>query len=57
MGWYYIIRIVLAFDGFFNYHFEPRQNMNNSLFVFGFQFFQCRKELVKHWAEKVTPLY
>jgi len=56
MGWYYIIRIVLVFDGFFNYHFEPRQNMRNSLFVFGFQFFQCPKELVKHWAKKITPL-
>ncbi len=41
MGWYYIIRIVLVFDGFFNYHFEPCKNMKNSLFVFGFQFFQC----------------
>jgi hypothetical protein len=56
-GWYYIIRIVLVFDGFFNYHFELRQNMRNSLFAFGFQFFQCPKELVEHWAWKVTPLY
>jgi hypothetical protein len=47
MGWYYIIKIVLVFDGFFNYHFEPRQNMRNSLFVFGFQFLQCPKELGK----------
>jgi hypothetical protein len=57
MDWYYIIRIVLVFDGFFNYHFEPHQNMRNSLFVFGFQFSQCPKELIKHWAKKVTPLY
>jgi hypothetical protein len=57
MGWYYTIRIVLVFDGFFNYHFEPSQNMRNSLFVFGFQFSQCPKELVKHWTEKVIPLY
>jgi len=41
----YIIKIVLVFDGFFNYHFEPRQNMRNSLFVYGFHFFQCPKEL------------
>jgi hypothetical protein len=47
---------VLVFDGFYNYHFEPRQNMSNSLFVFGFQFFQCPKKLVMHRAEKVTPL-
>jgi hypothetical protein len=52
----YTIRIVLVFCGFFNYHFEPHQNMKNSLFVFGFQFSQCPKELVKHWAKKVTPL-
>ncbi len=32
----YTIKIVLVFDGFFNYHFEPCQNMKNSLFVFGF---------------------
>ncbi len=32
----YIIRIVLVFDGFFNYHFELCQKMKNSLFVFGF---------------------
>jgi hypothetical protein len=56
MGWYYTIRIVLMFDGLFNYHFEPNQNMKNSLFVFEFQFFQCPKESIKHWAEKVTPL-
>jgi hypothetical protein len=31
--------------------------MRNSLFAFGFQFSQCLKELVKQWAEKVTPLY
>jgi hypothetical protein len=37
------IRIVLVFDGFINYHFEPCQNMKNSLFVFGFQCFQCPK--------------
>ncbi len=43
MGWYYIIRIVLVFDGFFNYHFELHQNMRNSLFVFGFQFFDVQK--------------
>jgi hypothetical protein len=57
MGWYYTIRIVLVFDGFYNYHFEPRQNMKNSSFVFGFQFSQCSKKLVKHWGEKITPLY
>jgi hypothetical protein len=34
VGWYYIIKIVLVFDGFFNYHFEPCQNMRNSLLVF-----------------------
>ncbi len=45
------------FDGFYNYHFEPCQKMRNSLFVFGFQFSQCPRELVKHWAKKVTPLY
>jgi len=32
----YVISIVLVFDGFLNYHFEPRQNMKNSLFVCGF---------------------
>ncbi len=48
MGWYYIIRIVLMFDGFLNYHFETHQNMKNFLFVFLFQFSQCPKELVKH---------
>jgi hypothetical protein len=53
----YTIRIILVFDGFFNYHFESRQNMRNSLFVCGFQFSQCPKQLVEHWAEKVTPLY
>ncbi len=53
----YIIRIVLVFDGFFNYHFEPRQPMRNSLFVFEFEFSQSPKELVKHWVEKVMPLY
>jgi hypothetical protein len=26
MGWYYTIRIVLVFDGFFNYHFELHQH-------------------------------
>jgi hypothetical protein len=52
MGWYYIIRIVLVFDGFYNYYFEPRQKMRNSLFVFGLQFSQCPKKLIKHWAEK-----
>jgi hypothetical protein len=57
MGWYYAIKIVLVFDDFHNYHFEPHQNMKNSLFVFRFQFSQCPKKLVKHWAEKVTPLY
>jgi hypothetical protein len=57
MGWYYTIKIVSVFDDFYNYHFEPRQNMKNSLFVFGFHFSQCPKKLVKHWAEKVTPLY
>jgi hypothetical protein len=31
--------------------------MWNFLFVFGFQYFRCPKEMVKHWAEKVTPLY
>jgi hypothetical protein len=55
MSWYYTIKIVLVFDGFFNYHFEPRQNMKNSLFIFGFQVFQCPKELVKHGVEKITP--
>jgi hypothetical protein len=29
----YSIKIVLVFDGFLNYHFEPHQNMRNSLFV------------------------
>jgi hypothetical protein len=38
IGWYHIIRIFLIFDDFYNYHFEPRQNMSNFLFVFGFQF-------------------
>jgi hypothetical protein len=57
MGWYYAVRIVLVFHDFYNYHFEPCQNMRNFLFVLGFQFFQCPKQLVKHWAEKVTLLY
>jgi len=56
MNWYYTIRIVLVFDGFFNYHFEPHQNMRNFLFIFGFQFFQCPKQLVKHW-QKMSHLY
>jgi len=43
MGWFYIIRSVLVFDGFFNYHFEPHQNMRNSLFVFGFQFLNVQR--------------
>jgi hypothetical protein len=30
------LRIVLVFDGFFYYHFEPHQNMRNSFFIFGF---------------------
>jgi hypothetical protein len=56
MGWYYTIIIVLVFDDFYKYHFEPHQNMKNSLLVFGFQFSQCPKQLVKHWAKKDTPL-
>jgi hypothetical protein len=39
----YTIRIVLVCDGFFHYHFEPPQNMRNSLIVCGFQFSQCPK--------------
>jgi len=57
MNWYYTIRIVLVFDGFFNYQFESSQNMRNSLFIFGLLFFQCPKKLVKHWQKNVTPLY
>jgi hypothetical protein len=31
--------------------------MKNSLFVCEFQFSQCSKQPIKHWVEKVTPLY
>jgi hypothetical protein len=43
MGWCYTIKIVLVFDGFFNYHFEPHQNMKNSLFVFRFHFSMSKR--------------
>jgi len=45
MGWYYTIRIVLGFDGFFNYHFKACQKHEKFLVCFWISIFSMSKKI------------